>query len=179
MPVVGRPARHPPGRVGVGWPGAPRLLYSSAAVSSEEIFRLWARRGCREALAGGGFPHLHQRRIVACWHIATCHHAAEGSTLRGPRLLGCGPALTLSVVTHARRRQLRRVERGLEDGGGGYWGGLVRCGPPYRRRRRIGLGYLQPCAASGRRRWRRERRLLPWAAGIGTQTEAGREWMEV
>ena len=84
-----------------------------------------ARRGCREALAGGGgFPHLHQRRIVASWHIVTCHHAARGQpTLRGPGLLGCGPALPLSVVTRARHSQLRRVERDLEeeDPGGGPW----------------------------------------------------------
>ena len=37
-----------------------------------------ARRGCREALAGGGSPHLYQRRIAVCWHIATYHHAARG-----------------------------------------------------------------------------------------------------
>jgi hypothetical protein len=54
------------------------------------------RRGCREALAGGGSPHLYQRRIVACWHIVTCHHAARGQpSLRDPGLMGLrtGPTL--------------------------------------------------------------------------------------
>jgi hypothetical protein len=125
-----------------------------------------ARRGCREALAGGGFPHLHQGRIVACWHIAACHHAARGQpTLRGPGLLGCGPALPLSVITRARRRQLRRVERGLEDGGGGYWGGLVHCGPPHRRRRRIGLGRVSTTL--------RRQRAAAAAAGAAAPTVGG------
>ncbi len=181
--MVGRPARHPPGRVGVGWRPKPAqgCFTPLRQCPVRRCFGHGARRGprgCREALAGGGFPHLHQRRIVACWHIATLHHAAGGRpTLRGPGLLGCGPALPLSVVTRARRRQVRRVGKGLEDGGGGCgWGGaLVNCGPPHRRRRRMGPGYLQPCAASGLRRRRRERRLPPWETGVGTQTEAGRE----
>ena len=54
------------------------------------------RRGCREALAGGGSPHLYQRRIVACWQIVTCHHEARGQpSLRDPGLMGLrtGPTL--------------------------------------------------------------------------------------
>ena len=64
-----------------------------------------ARRDCREALAGGGSQHLYRRRMVACWHIATCHHAARGrSTLRDPGLMGLrtGPALPFAPRTAPR-----------------------------------------------------------------------------
>lgn len=50
---------------------------------------------------------------------------------------------------------------------------MVHCCLPHRRRRRIGLGHLQPCAGSERRRWRRERRLPPRVVGGGAETEAG------
>ena len=84
---------------------------------------------------------------------------------------GCGPALP-SVVTRARRRQPGRAGRGLEDGGGGHWRGLVHCGPPasppprwhgvsttLRRQRAAG-------AAAG---------AAALAVGGGSQTVAGRQ----
>ena len=75
---------------------------------------------------------------------------------------GCGPALP-SVVTRARRRQ-----PGAGPEGSGGWrtrtrqGGWSTAAPPRRRRRCTGMGYLQPCAGSGRRGRRRGRRPSPW-----------------
>ena len=121
------------------------------------------RRGCREALAGGGSPHLYQRRIVACWHIVTCHHAARGQpSLRDPGLMGLrtGPTLCSHPCPAT------PAWAGSEGSGG--WrtrtrqGGWSTAAPPRRRRRCTGMGYLQPCAGSGRRGRRRGRRPSPW-----------------
>ena len=76
VPVVGRPARQPPGRGGVGWRQGCFTPLRQSPVGRG--FNHGARRDCREVHARGGSQHFYQRRIVACWHIITCHHAARG-----------------------------------------------------------------------------------------------------
>ena len=93
-------------------------------------------------------------------HATMRHGVNQPCGIRGS--WGCGPALP-SVVTRARRRQPGRVQRDLEDGGRGPGRGAGPLLPPPRRRRRCtGMGYLQPCAGSGRRGRRRGRRPSPW-----------------
>ncbi len=87
--MVGRQARQQPGRGpgGVGWRQGCFTPLRQSPVGRG--FNHGALRDCREVHAGGGSQHFYRRRIVACWHMVTCHHAARGrSTLLNPGLRG-------------------------------------------------------------------------------------------
>ena len=148
--MVGRPARQPPGRGGVGWRQGCFTPLRQSPVGRG--FDHGARRDCRKLHARGGSQHFYLRRIVACWHIVTCHHAARGrSTLLDPGLRGLRTGPTLPVAPRARRHQPGRGGGELEDGGGGHWqGGWSAPFPPRRRRRGAPSALrLQRAAAGG------------------------------
>jgi len=147
--VVGRPARQPPGRVGSA--GAPRLFLLpcggiqwgevSAMGRGEAAEKLSPEEDLRTSTKGrlshaGISPRATMRQGVN-----------QPCGIRGS--WGCGPALP-SVVTRARRRQPRRVQRDLEDGGGGAWRGAGPLRPPHvAAAAALAWGIYNPAPAAG------------------------------
>jgi len=150
VPVVGRPARQPPGRGGVGWRQGCFTPLRQSPVGRG--FNHGARRDCREVHARGGSQHFYRRRIVACWHIVTCHHAARGrSTMLDPGLRGLRTGPTPPSPPAHGATSLGGVGGNWkmeEDAGGGLVRALPTSPPPP-------LGSFSrgaPWACSGRRR---------------------------
>ena len=156
-----------------GLAGASRLFYSPEAESSGERFRPWGAARLLRSSRRRRIPALLPKedcRVLASSRTTMRQGVDQPCWIRGSG--GCGPALPSPSPPAHGTTGLGGVGGDLEDGGGHWRGGWSAPYPP-RRRRRAGMGLLQPCACS--RRGRRAAGAAAPAVGVWEGWQVGRE----